>query len=429
MFKLSIAIKKDLRILFRDKAALAVIFAMPVLLVIVITSIQNSAYKLVNDRAIPVVVSNRDTGESSRQLLMALNKIGMFTLLSEDTAANNRQLTELMHQKDALIAFAVPQGFSASLNRRSKKIASKALKEFGLPTEEADAIDSVEIATPPLTLFYNPVLQESFRFSVQGALRSAQQFTENQAILQALYQSLNGKQLPRKLEDEIFANQTTINEIPVAKDGSSIVPNATQHNVPAWTIFAMFFIVVSLSTSIVKEKLSGSSVRLKTLPTSYLKNLGARQITYVLVTLLQVAVIFSLGIFLFPKIGLPKLAMPEHFASLALVCVVCGWCAVSYGVLIGVYAKTMEQAVGFGAVSVVMLAAIGGIIVPAFAMPEALRTVMKISPMHWCMEAFYVLFLKAGYFKDVLGSLIPLAVIIFAFQLAAIAGLRKQNFI
>ena len=48
-----------------------------------------------------------------------------------------------------------------------------------------------------------------------------------------------------------------------------ITPNATQHNVPAWTIFAMFFIIMSLGGSVVREKVSGSFIRLKTLPTNY----------------------------------------------------------------------------------------------------------------------------------------------------------------
>ena len=429
LFKLFTAIKKDLRILLRDKAALAVIFVMPVLLVVVITSIQNSAYKLVNDHSIPLLICNRDTGASSKQLVVALDKIGMFDLTKADAALDDRQVSDLMHQKEALVSIVIPEGFSIAMSAKAKSIAGKALTEFGLASEDAKPKDSVLPAPLPLTLFYNPVLQESFRFSVGGALRSAQQFTENQEILQALYLSLNNKQLPASLEEEIFGNRTVINEIPVAKDGSSIIPNATQHNVPAWTIFAMFFIVVSLSTSIVKEKLSGSAVRLKTLPTSFLMNLGAKQITYVVVTLAQVAVIFSLGIFLFPHIGLPKLVLPTNLFNLLIVSMVCGWCAVSYGVLVGVYAKSMEQAIGFGAVSVVILAAIGGIVVPAFAMPEPLRIAMKFSPMHWCMEAFYTLFLKAGYTKDVIASLIPLLVIIFALQLAAVAGLRKQNFI
>ena len=51
-------------------------------------------------------------------------------------------------------------------------------------------------------------------------------------------------------------NNTAINEIPVSRSNGAIgyTPNATQHNVPAWTIFAMFFVVMSLGGSVVREK-------------------------------------------------------------------------------------------------------------------------------------------------------------------------------
>jgi ABC-2 type transport system permease protein len=126
---------------------------------------------------------------------------------------------------------------------------------------------------------------------------------------------------------------------------------------------------------------------------------------------------------------LPKLVLPESLSSLLLVSLMCGWCAVSYGILIGVFAKTIEQAIGFGAVSVVILAAIGGIVVPSFAMPESLNLLMKISPLHWCMEAYNTLFLEGGYLKGVLHSLLPILAIIVAMQLVAVAGLKKQRLI
>ena len=428
MYKLYTAILKELRIMLRDKAALAVMFLMPVLLVVVITSIQNSSLKMINDNTVPMLVCNRDGGESSLQFIDALKKIGMFDLQKADSSITDKQLTDSMHAKDALIAVVVPQGFSSALKSKSQNITGKALTEFGMAVNTPQDSSSVK-ETPPVSMFYNPVLQESFRLSVNGALKSAQQFTENRAVLQALYQAMSNKKLPDSLEQQILNNKSSIDQIPTAKDGSRKIPNATQHNVPAWTIFAMFFIVVSLSTNVVKEKISGSFIRLKTLPTSFILNLAAKQITYIVVTLAQVLVIFSLGIFLFPHIALPKLVLPENLGSLFLVSLACGWCAVSYGVLIGVYAKSMEQAIGFGAVSVVILAAIGGIVVPSFAMPESLHLLMKISPLHWCMEAYNTLFLENGYVKNVLISLLPIFVIIVAMQLAAILGLKKQRLI
>jgi len=430
MFKLWAAIVKDLKILIRDKAGLAVMFAMPVLLVVVITSIQNSTFKLVNDNKIRIMLCNRDGGESSVQMIDALSKMGMFELVKADSSLNDKQLSELMGEKDAMIAAAIPEGLSSNISAKSKTLARKALIDLGVSVSDEDTVPANAINdTLHVTMFYNPVLQESFRFSVQSALRSAQQMIETRQMVQALYKALNGQKLPEELEKQMLNNQAQIAEVPVSKNGSVQIPNATQHNVPAWTIFAMFFIVVSLSTSVVKEKLSGSFIRLKTLPTNYLLVMAAKQITYIMVTLMQVVVIFSIGIFLFPYMGLPTLVLPQSIFGLVLVSLVCGWCAVSYGVALGVFAKTIEQAIGFGAVSVVILAAIGGIIVPAFAMPESLRLLMKLSPMHWCMESYYELFLKGGTLQDILYSILPLLGITLIIQILAILGLKKQHLI
>ena len=129
----------------------------------------------------------------------------------------------------------------------------------------------------------------------------------------------------------------------------------------------MFFVVTSLGSSVVKEKISGSFIRLKTLPTNFLVSLLSKQITYIIVCMLQVFVIFSIGVWLFPIMDLPKLNMPFDWMSLVLVSFVCAWCAISYAICIGVFAKTQEQANGFGAVSVVILSALGGLLVPGFS--------------------------------------------------------------
>ncbi|MDB5000295.1 MAG: transporter permease, partial [Mucilaginibacter sp.] len=204
---------------------------------------------------------------------------------------------------------------------------------------------------------------------------------------------------------------------------------ATQHNVPAWTIFAMFFIIMSLGGSVVREKISGSFIRLKTLPTNYLVGLLSKQITYMAVTMLQAAVIFSMGIWLFPFLGLPALNLPSDILALIIVTVVCGWCAVSYAMCVGVFAQTQEQANGFGAVSIVILASIGGLMVPSFAMQGFFKSAANLSPMHWCLQAYYSLFLEGGKLKDVINNIIPLLIITILLQLVTYAGLKRKNLI
>jgi ABC-2 type transport system permease protein len=426
MFKLWTTIKKDVRILLRDKVGISLMFVMPIILVVVVTSIQNSTFNLVNKNKLSVLICNTDTGQASVQLIKSINKIGMFKVALVPNDKTEKQMGDAMHDQDAMLGVIIPSNFTVKVNAKSKSIAGKALKSFGL---EGDSVKKAVGDVDPLTLYYNPILQESLRLSVQGGIRSALQLVESRETLRSLYYSINEKQLPEQLENEMLNNNTAINEIPVSKDGTRATPNATQHNVPAWTIFAMFFVIMSLGGSVVREKVSGSFIRLKTLPTNYWVGILSKQITYLCVTLLQAAVIFSMGIWLFPHIGLPALNLPSDVLALFVVTLVCGWCAVSYSICVGVFADTQEQANGFGAVSIVILASIGGLMVPSFAMQGFAKSAANFSPMHWCLQSYYSLFLEGGNFNDVVNNIILLLIITIVLQLVIFWGLKRKNLI
>ena len=426
MFKLRATILKDIRILLRDKVGLMLMLLMPVLLAIVITTVQNSTFELVNNNKVPLILYNKDTGQVSTEFIRALDKIGMFELKNLDSSQNEKDIVSRMHAKDALVAIIIPENYTDQTLSKAKNITKEALKNINIAE---DSVKNVSINEIPLTLYYHPVLQQSFRNSINGALRSALQLVQSKYIVRQLYTTVNEQTIPDSLENQITANQLPVNEIPVSRDGSRNIPNATQHNIPAWTIFAMFFIVISLGSSIVREKQSGSFIRLRTLPTNFMVALASKQITYLFVTLVQAAIIFSIGTWLFPKMELPPLNLPADKLGLFLVTLACGWCATSFAICIGVFAQTQEQSNGFGAVSIVILAAIGGLLVPSFAMPASFQLIMRLSPLHWCLEAYYGLFLEGGTLKDILMNIIPLLVITVVLQLIAIYGLKRKNLI
>lgn len=427
MFKLWSTILKDMRILTRDKLGLVFMFVMPIVLAIVITAVQNSTFEMLNTNQVPMLICNRDTGEAGRQMQTAIEKVGMFKLKQVTPTATDKEISGSMHTKDAVIAVIIPSDFTKKIQLHAEATAKKALKNFGMQSDNIIVVDTGTIQ--PITLLYHPVLQESFRQSIQGALRSSLQVVQNKEVLRSMYFSLNETALPDSLEKDLINNEVNIVEIPVSRDGSRNIPNASQHNVPAWTVFAMFFIVISLGGSVVREKLNGSFVRLKTLPTNYLVALISKQLSYLFITCIQAAVVFSLGIWLFPYMGLPRLDLPADITGVVMVTLLCGWCAVSYAIMIGVFAKTQEQANGIGAVSIVLMAAVGGLLVPSFAMPDSFQFVMKLSPLHWCLEAYYGLFLEGGKLKDVVLNIIPLLGITLVIQLITLYGLKRKNLI
>ncbi|MBC7388483.1 MAG: ABC transporter permease [Opitutaceae bacterium] len=425
MYKLYITILKDFRILMRDKVGLTLMFVMPILLVLVMTSIQNSTFELVNNKKLSLIVWNKDTAQTSKEFVLAISKMGMFKVESLDLANTNEDIKSGMANSGTLVALIIPSDFTDKIKSKALKIAQKSIDEPNTGVTKK----IIKEHPSSLTLLYNPVLDESFRRSVQGAMQSTLQLIEGRQTIQTLYTGILSKPMPSDLESDIIEPSLDISLLAVSKDGSGKIPNATQHNVPAWTLFAMFFIVISLGSSIVREKQSGSFIRLKTLPTTYFVAIISKQLTYLTVTLFQVFVIFSLGLWFFPFLKLPVLSLPSDLLGLALVSVICGWSAVSYAICVGVIASTQEQANGFGAVSIVILSAIGGIMVPSFAMPGSFDFILNLSPLYWGLKCYYVLFLEQGKFIDLVPHLLPLLLFIAVMQGITLYSLKRKNLI
>ncbi|MBS1746153.1 MAG: ABC transporter permease [Bacteroidetes bacterium] len=425
--KLAATIKKDILILLRDRVGLLLMFLMPLFLVLIVTSIQSSTFDIVGKNRISVLICNKDTGRLSKDFVHALDTSGMFKLTYIGTTVTSQQITEEIRSKDYVAGVLIENGFSGQLQAAAKQTSGKALQSFGLEGDTTTA--SMPVGENTLNLYYNPVIQQSLKLSVKGVLNSAVQIIQSRETLKDLYFSINEAPMPDSLQNEMLRNNANIKEIQVGTGNEKIVLNASQHNVPAWTIFAMFFVVMSLGSNIVKEKSSGSFIRLKTLPTNYFVALLSKQITYLAVTFLQAFIIFFTGIYLFPLIGLPALQLPQDIIGLIIVTLISGWCAVSYALCVGVFAQTQEQANGFGAVSIVILSILGGLMIPSFIMPESFKPLMAISPLHWCLQAYYGLFLEGGTLRDVGINILSLIIITFTLQAIVLLELKRKKLI
>lgn len=177
--------------------------------------------------------------------------------------------------------------------------------------------------------------------------------------------------------------------------------NASQLSVPAWLIFGMFFIVLPMSNSLQLEFQSGVLVRLRALPLAQSTLLLSKLAPYGLINLLQFGVLFSLGFVALPLMGLPPLKIDGNalaYLSLAL-CITSACCC--FGLLLASLAKNTEHALLLSAGSNLILAAIGGIMVPKEMMPENMQRIAEFSPMNWALDAFLTLLVGQGQLQDI----------------------------
>jgi ABC-2 type transport system permease protein len=425
MFKLYSSLRKELLLLINDKVGLALMFLMPLLLVFIITIIQDSAYKMVNENQIPLLVVNHDHGKEGGKLVDLLTKSGLFKIDSQHAIQQESLKSELL-SRGKMIALYIPATFSAGLESNAEDVSTILMDDLGL---EHDTTAREKVSMPRLSFYNDPVLQENYSYSVMSVIQSYMSVIENSLMIDRMYANMDIAERSGKLKDKMISNRVGIDQIVARNGNSTAIPNSTQHNVPAWTIFAMFFMVVSLGSNIVKERINGSFLRLKTMPTTFMVVMFSKMAVYVVVAALQVALTFSMGIWILPRLGLPKLSVPDNIIATIAVIFISSMAAVSYALMIGAFAKTEQQANGFGAISIIIFGAIGGILVPTFVMPGFMQFFSNFSPLHWCLEGFYVLFLKGGSWQDLRTVFAFLGIFIVFCQLGTYFKLRLERII
>lgn len=423
MKKLKASIKKEYLLLKSDIVGLLFMFAMPLVLVFIISIVQDTEFRKLDGNKLSLLVVNHDTGKHSAQLLEMLHTSGMFAVTDEaDIAAEEVKATVM--RRNFQSALYIPDGFSNSLTEKAMLSAGLMLSDMGV-VDEPD--DDAKAEMPVLNFYYDPLLQEVYRLTITNGITTALEAIENMLMLEAVYAAMGIEIGGNAFQASLGENRIDITEEPAS--AHEITPNSTQHNIPAWTIFAMFFIVVSLGNNIVKERLNGSFIRLKTMPVNFGVVMGSKMIIYVGVAFLQALAIFSVGRFIFPLLGLPQLAIPAPISAVIAVVLIIAFAAVSYALMIGALSKTQEQANGIGAVSIIIFAALGGILVPVFAMPSVMQTISMFSPLYWCLESFYFLFLTGGNWLSLLFFLWPVVLFTIICQSVTYIQLKHERII
>lgn len=419
MHKLWASTYKEMLLLIRDLGGIAILFIMPLLLLVVITLVQNSTFQTISDVKIPVLLVDNDQGEVSQNIIENLSESNSFEILLKNA---EEEAKNAVFAGKYQLAIVIPENLSTSLQKKVNQNVEGILSKFGL---EEDSLVTVHEAIPPkeVRLYFDPATQVSFKSSVKNGIDKMISKIETQRIYKTFQTELG------EASEPIFDTENFIafKEMRPIKDNEEVIPNSAQHNVPAWTLFAIFFIIVPLSINLVKEKNQGTFVRLRTQPVNYATILGGKTLVYLGVCLIQFTLMLGVGIYLFPAIGLPELDVSGKLPMLYLVALFSGLAAIGLGLLLGTIANTQEQAAPFGSTLVVILAALGGVWVPVFVMPKFMQFISKFSPMNWGLEAFYDVFLRNVQFAEILPGILLLLLFFLATTLIAIIYNQRKN--
>ncbi|HEX6734947.1 MAG TPA: ABC transporter permease [Azonexus sp.] len=393
---------KETIALTRDRHGLLALFIMPTIFILVMTMALRDAFSPGASIDVAYVVVDLDRSPHSAALLKRLDHASAFRRIAagEDEA---QARAGILAGRQTL-ALVLPAGFGERL----------------LTPAGADGQ-----ATEPLRLLLdptlNPALQLAFRNQVMAALGAvrADELTQRAGKLFDLPTAAAAGD--REWPDEIRSEA-------VRGDHSAQLPSSVQQNVPAWIIFAMFFVVIPLSSIFVIERQQGTLQRLRAMGLPFRLILAGKLLPFFVVNQVQAALMVLVGMFVVPLFGSEALEMPASLPLLMnwwLVAATVSLAAVSWALLIASLARTSEQATIVGGVGNILMGAIGGIMVPRFVMPAGMQSLADWSPMAWGLDGFHTVMLRHGSFADLLPSLGKL-LIFAALALAAAIWLHHR---
>lgn len=445
MLTLWATLLKELLELRRDRAGLLVLLVMPMALVLIVSLVQDNVMQATGQSSIPVLFVDSDQSFLGQAVAKQLQAGGGLELVTRHKGATvtEEAARRLVVKGDFQFSIIIPAGTGAAFRELISTRAKGVLALKG--KEPAQTMASTAATQAGLTVYFDPAVQSTFRTSVLHALQMVLlgiEFQEQAAVLSQNFPTELKKAMAEAMKPFLDEGPISIptpalsfkmDTSPVLKLTEEVAsnkrllkrPTSAQQNVPAWALFGMFFIVVPLSGSLIRERQTGSLRRLLTMPVSLLSLLAGKLCAYVLVCMAQFALMLLAGAYLLPLLGTSGLSLGGELLLVLPVLLAAALAATGYGLMVGTLARTYEQGSMFGAVSIVIAAALGGIMIPVYVMPRVMQNVSSYSPLAWGLTAFQDILVRGGSLRSVLPELSYL--LLFFMVSITIAGMAMHG--
>lgn len=382
------SIVKELRLIARDPHGLALLFVLPLVFILIMSLAMRDLYAERTGAGIGVLVIDRDGGAQADALYNRLAANEAFALTRVSAAPPAEDIRRQLRGGQYAFAIDLPADYGTRLGEAAAAAAQSPLIRV---TAAADTSRQLELI-------------------FTAALREALQRERAEVMLARMGVTSLAQ------EDEAAAQRI---ELTYAYEGEGPAnsPTAVQQNVPAWLVFALFFVAVPFSNAFIKERQQGTLRRLRGANVGAATQFIGKLTPYFAINQLQVVLMLLAGVYLVPLLGGEALRINGAPLAFVLLSAALSIAALGLAMLIAVIARTSEQATLTAGVGNIVLAAVGGVMVPKFVMPEAMQAVAEFSPMSWGVDGFLELLLRGGSVLDIQSELLKLT----AFGLAALA--------
>ena len=370
---------KDLRLLSRDRRALVILVAMPMVIIAIVGSSTGRlrANREQSRQGLTIEVADFDQSETARRLagfLASYDSVKVrraeITNRSDTTVLKKFQVERPTDEIDMRLVI------QPSFETRIRELSTTLL------TSPDESTRKDGLATVNLTLISNETATDPM---MEGLGKSLVKLSLQNAILPILAEKVPS-----------FRGAARDSAVPVAWEQSAAAKalptdsgnRVYQFFIPSYTVLFVFFLVNIMGRSFLGERDMGTLRRLRIAPIAPVAILMGKTLPFFVLSLAQTIILMISGRLLFGMSWGPQplLLIPIMLCTSAA--------ATALGLMFSTLAKTESQVSSFGNLILLSSAGISGCLVPRAWMPPMSQKISLFTPHAWALDAYSELLTK-----------------------------------
>jgi ABC-2 type transport system permease protein len=382
MIKLILIGIKDVKLAFRDRAALIFMLLAPFLLTLgmglVTGRFSGSSSSGISD--IPVVIVNLDDGELGTALVDVFNSEDLAELVEPSLGTSPEAARLLVDEDKVAAAIIIPEGFTRSIIPKQEDL------DNGVTSEAVKIEMYANPSRPTSAGIIKSILDEYISRIEEGSISG------QTSILQMLISGritpeqaqTAGEEMGQQLQDAPENETLAITLNSSTADGEEVEFDVLAYLAPGMALMFLMFTVSYGGRSILAEKSQGTLPRLLVSPTHATQILGGKVFGIFLTGVAQMLILIGATSLLF------QLKWGDALGVIVLV-LVAVFGATGWGMLITALARTPSQVGSVGSAMMLIFGILGGSFVSLDQMPPLVQTISRITPNSWALDGFTTL--------------------------------------
>ena len=360
---------KDLKLMFRDRAALVFMLLAPFLLTIgmgfVTGRFSGGSSGLSN---IPVVIVNLDNEQLGNALVDLFNSADLADLMEPTASTDPEAARHLIDDDKASAAIIIPEGFTESIIP-----PDGAMLDPNYVQPEPVKIEVYANPSSPTSAGVVKAIVDEFISRVEEG-RMSGTTSMSQLIASGVIAPQDAPAIANDLFQNVDTTQNTAITIKTDKEGADAVNfDLLAYFAPGMALMFLMYTVSYGGRSILAERAQGTLPRLMISPTQTMQVLGGKVLGIFFMGVAQVGIlILASSVFFQVKWGD---ALGVFVLILAAVFGASGW-----GMLITAFARTPAQVGTTGSAIMLIFGIMGGSFISLDQFPPFMQTISKITP-------------------------------------------------